>query len=272
MKPKPDALPVQDTAGADITPTAPTLIANLAWLIQHGRKRWRLVALASLVVIAGSLLTSASGLIRLQSVTKALIDFRIQRTVNNLRLSYPKARDSLGRGTGRFGEVDNDIEAILKLDPRNGHGLYYAGESKRINTPVLFTPKSCLIGSALAAKPQPLDAYENDFARYLDIEKAQPDAMRKGDYSAETCYSRPEGYCPQRTAWVHHLLANDRYEEAMASPDVTAKGDKLRRALEHAEAAAELYKDERDRPGFGECRPTTVLIEDAKRELAALKP
>lgn len=272
MKPKPDASPVQDAADADIKPTAPTLIANLAWLLQHGRKRWRLVALASLIVVAGWLLTTASGLIKLQSVTKALIDFRIQRTVNSLRLSYPKARDSLGRGSGHFGEVDSDIEAILKLDPRNGHGLYYAGEVKRITTQSLFTPKSCLIGPALAAKPLALDTYESDFARYVDIEKAQPDAMRKGDYSAETCYSRPEGYCPQRTAWIHHLLANDRYEEAMASTDVRAKGDKLRRALEQAEAAAELYKDERDHPGFDQCRPTTVLIEDAKRELAALKP
>lgn len=272
MKPKPDTSPVQGTADADIKPTPPTLIANLAWLIQHGRKHWRLVGLAALIVIVGWLLTTASGLIRLQGVTNALIDFRIQRTVNNLRLGYRKARDSLGRGSGNFGEVDSDIEAILKLDPRNGHGLYYAGEVKRITAQSLFTPKSCLIGSALAAKPLPLDTYENDFARYLDIEKAQPDAMRKGDYSAETCYSRPEGYCPQRTAWVHHLLANDRYEEAMVSTDVRAKGDKLRRAREHAEAAAELYRDERGQPGFDQCRPTTVLIEDTKRELAALKP
>lgn len=271
-KPKPDTSSAKGAANADIKPTAPTLIANLAWLMQYGRKHWRLVGLASLIVIAGGSLTTASGLIGLQNLTNALVEFRIDRTVANLRRSYPKARDSLGRGTGDFDEVNKGIKAILELDPRNGHGLYYAGEVKRITNQVLFTEKSCPIRSALAVKPQSLDAYENDFARYIDIEKAQPDAIRKGDYSAETCYSRPQGFCPQRTAWVHHLLANDRYEEALASTNVTEKDDKLRRALEHAQAAAKLYKDEHGKPGFGQCKATSVLIEDVKGRLATLKP
>jgi len=207
--------PVQ-TTDAEIKPQVPPLIANLAWLLRHGRKHWRLVLVASLVVVLGWLLTTASGLIRLQSLTNAFVDFRIQRTVANLRLSYPRARESLSRGSGDFDEVDKDIKAILNLDPRNGHGLYYAGEVARIKHQGLFTTKSCPVGSAFASKPQPFDTFENDFARYLD----------------------------ERTAWIHHFLANDGYEEAFARSDAREKADRFRRAL---------------------------LIEDIKERLAALK-
>jgi TIR domain len=194
---------------------------------------------------------------------------RLQRTVTDLRNQFRETIDALPQsGTGDFARVDQDIGLILELDPKNGHGLYYSGEVKRIQNRALFTSKSCVIRQGLADSRGSLDSYENDFRRYLDIEKTLPASETGGDYSAEACYARSSGYCPQRTAWINHLLANDLYEEAALSADATIKADQLAHALAFAQAAAQLYRDGKN-PGFEQCTPTEVLIAKVKARLSS---
>jgi hypothetical protein len=163
--------------------------------------------------------------------------------------------------------VENDIDAILKLDPRNGTGFYYAGELKRLNNPELFTEKRCLIPAALKSQPGPLDQYEDDFYRYLDIEKSLPASQTGGGSSAELCYSRAPGYCPQRTAWIEHLLANDLYQEGLMAADRGVQTEMLGRALKFAQDAAQLYQDPNHNPGFSQCMDTESLIRAIQSNL-----
>jgi hypothetical protein len=195
---------------------------------------------------------------------------RAHQTIVDLRNQFRNARDGLPvSGAGGFAKVDKDVAALLELDPKNGHGLYYAGEVKRIKNQSLFTSKSCVIAKELANSHEALDIYENDFIRYLDIEMTLPASEAGGDYSAENCYARVSGYCPQRTAWVNHLLANDFYEESALSTDPVVKADQLRRALAFAQTAARLYRDGPN-PGFPQCTPTMALISAAKEKLKSL--
>lgn len=195
---------------------------------------------------------------------------RLQQSVKDLRDQFREAVEALPRsGPGGFTEVDKDVGVILELDPKNGHGLYFSGEAKRIKNQSLFTSKSCVIPEGLADNRGALDAYESDFYRYLDIEKSLPESETGGDYSAETCYARASGYCPQRTAWINHLLANDLYREAALSTDPAIKAEQLRRALSFAETAAQLYRDGQQ-PGFEQCTPTVALIDAVKQEVASI--
>jgi hypothetical protein len=70
---------------------------------------------------------------------------------------------------------------------------------------------------------------------------------------------------------MHHLLANGFFEKAMLAVKSNVRADKLRRALEHAKGAADLYKDEGSQPGFEQCKATTVLIREVNEALASLK-
>lgn len=193
-----------------------------------------------------------------------------RRTVDDLRLRFNQARDAFPQaGPASFDDVRKDALALLERDPQNGTGWYFSGEIKRITNPSLFTSKSCVIPDALAVNRAGLDAYESDFYRYLDIEKSLPPSETGGDSSAEICYERPSGFCPQRTAWINHLLANDLFAEAVVTKDREAKSEKLRSALELAERAAKLYSDPSQHPGFAQCTSTTVLISEAKQKLSA---
>jgi hypothetical protein len=251
-------------ADDDIPPSPPKLIAELKWILVHGRRHWGLVTLAFFIVVVGWLVSMPSSV--LKNITDPLFRVRmIQRTVNDLRLHYPAALEALPRsGPVGFAEVETDIGLILKLDPANGHGLYYSGEVKRVKNRSLFTEKSCVIPERLAESRERLDTYENDFYRYLDIQSALPPSETDGGSPAQVCYDHLSGYCPQRTAWVHHLLANDLFEEAKLSTNPEIKAEKFRHALEHAQMAANLYTDPEGNQGFVNCVPTTVLIREAK--------
>ena len=194
----------------------------------------------------------------------------IPRMVSDLRLRFNQARDAFPQsGPASFNDVKKDVLALLERDPKNGTGWYFSGEIKRISNPSLFTSKSCVIPAALAANREGLDSYESDFYRYLDIEKSLPASETGGDSSAEICYERPSGFCPQRTAWINHLLANDLFAEAAETKDRKAKSERLRSALELAERAAKLYSDPSQHPGFEQCTSTTVLISEAQQKLSA---
>jgi hypothetical protein len=258
------------TAGK-IVPQTPDTIAKLEWLRLHWKKHWKIILCAALILLAGSIVSTSWGVILLKNISTGLVNKKIESAVKDLRLRYPEVRDDLSSGSADFSDVEKAIKFILKLDPRNGHGLYYAGEVKRIKNQSLFTPKSCLIEEKFIGSPQSLDEYEDAFNRYIDIEKALPENERAGNYSAETCYQRVSGYCPQRTAWIHHLLANDLYVQAMSLINIHDRADKLQRALEHAHAAEKLYKDDQGQPGFGQCKATVALINEAEESLTSVK-
>jgi len=252
-----------------LKPEPPAIVRQVAWVFgSEGRKHRRWILLTGLVLIAGWLFTSAPGLSVLKTFTDALVDWRIDRAVKSLRVEYPKAIRSLETGTGTFRAVEAQIDVIRDLDPTNGHALYYAGEVARVQNKTLFISKSCLMPDKLAAGHQELHVFHNDFTRYLDIERALAAEDKGGDYSAELCYSRARGYCPQRTAWVRHLLANDLLEEGILSSQKDVREEKLRAAIGHAEIARKLYRDDNGRQGFIQCKPTDVVIAEANRLLS----
>jgi hypothetical protein len=248
------AEPATDKAGAWPTAMKPRIKAKrlsfklLAWIV-----------LAAVAAVAAS-----------YYVYSRTPQVRARLTIKDLRDQFPIARDALPvSGAGAFATVDKDIDALLAFDPRNGHGLYYAGEVKRIKNPSLFTSKACVIAQGLANSHTSLDAYENDFMRYLDIERSLMPSEAGGDDYAETCYARLSGYCEQRTAWINHLLANDLYEKSALSTNPDIKAEQLRRALAFAQTAARLYQDGQNQ-GFSQCTSTMAIISAAKEKLKSL--
>ncbi len=256
--------------GDSLKPEPPAIVRQVAWVFgSEGKKHRRVLLLTAGVLATGWLFTSASGLSLLKTFTDALVGWRIERAVKSLRVEYPKALRSLETGTGTFRAVEAQIDVIRNLDPANGHALYYAGEVRRVQNKSLFSSKSCLMPDQLAAGRQELHVFHNDFTRYLDIERALAAEDKGGDYSAELCYSRVKGYCPQRTAWVRHLLANDLLEEGILSSQRNVREEKLRAAIGHAEIARKLYRDDNGRLGFIQCKPTDVVIAEANRLLSS---
>lgn len=197
-------------------------------------------------------------------------------TIEDLKGQFHDAVNALvlsgsGNPAGARPYIDRaeaDVRKLLQQDPNNGHAIYYSGELKRLQDPALFTPKSCLLPAQLKS-PSQLDAYESDFLQYLDLERKLPPSETGGGESSDLCYARVAGYCPQRTAWVNHLLANDFFGEAQLALDPQEKRQKLERALGYAQTAEKLYQDN-GVPGFSQCTPTSELIRSAQEKLAAL--
>jgi hypothetical protein len=223
---------------------------------RSGRRRlWAWLGVAAAAVFA------ASAFLAIRYERKQSAEAKILKAVGNLRQDFRHAVNaSQGSRQPYVTAAEADINAILSLDPNNGTGFYYLGEIKRLNNPALFTEKSCPIAANIKGQQGELDAYETDFYHYLDVEASLPDSEKGGSSSAELCYSRPSGYCPQRTAWIDHLLANDLYLEASAANNQAAQSAALSRALKLAQKAVELYQDEEHNPGFTQCQSTESLI------------
>lgn len=139
-----------------------------------------------------------------------------------------------------FSSVEILVNLLFGIDRTSGHALYYAGELKR----------------ARGMRPES----HREFYRYLDIEATLLESERGGGIEAEICYQRAKGYCKQRAAWIHHLLANDFYRTALKEMDESNKRDWLMRALKQAKAAMSIFPG-----GFVQHIPTSEL----KREIAA---
>lgn len=188
--------------------------------------------------------------------------------VNAMVLSGPGDR---GAAQPYISRAEADVNSLMQADPNNGDALYYSGELKRIKNSTLFTPKSCLIPAGLKSAPE-LDPYESDFFQYLDHEQKLPESEKGGSDSSDICYSRVNGYCPQRTAWINHLLANDFYDEALLTKDSKNRQQKLEMAISFAETAEKLYQNSEGVKGFSQCTATTDLIHLAKNKLGATRP
>lgn len=151
-----------------------------------------------------------------------------------------------------FDSSKDVIGFILDLDKNNGHALYFSGEIKR----KLGHPEKG----------------HQELYLYIEREKELLPESREGGTEVAAC-RRPSGYCRQRTAWIHHLLANDFYADGLKSK-ASKPGDTgkivvaFETALVHACAVLSLY-----RGGFvdpDQIRPTRELEEKIRIELGAL--
>lgn len=111
-----------------------------------------------------------------------------------------------------FNNVIPVITFMLKIDPKNGHAIYFQGEIYRLmNDYAKFTEY---------------------FQRYLEIEESIGPTLTKV-IDPKLCYNTPHGYCEQRTAWISQLLANYYYNEGIKAPNEKMKIKSFKLALEH---------------------------------------
>lgn len=250
-----------DRPDDDDLKNAPPIIKQIIWLFRNRRRYWGVIVVALLVVSVGWIAanTWVFSWLGIKVFVDRKIDTEIKQRVTDLRVHFRQAADVLAKsGTGDFSEAEADIASLKKLDPKNGNAWYYAGEIKRAKD-VRFDPERC---PKMALPPDSsLNAFDKDFYRYLENIKDLSPNETGGGSGVEVCYNHTSGYCPQRTAWIHHLLANDLYAEAMVATDPTVRIGKLKSALSHAKDALRLYPQEGERrAGFVQCIPTESLV------------
>jgi tetratricopeptide (TPR) repeat protein len=255
----------------------PGLIQNIEWYLSHWKEH-KLEILIAILIAAGVLVSKEwqpiNALLFAQKAARVVdsaVDAKLLQLAKDMKDDFNHAREALeSSGSTDFSEVEKEIGALLALDPENGHGLYYRGEVKRLSDQERFTPKSC-VRMPLAENTSLPDAYHNDFNRYLDNVRSLAEIETAGDTARKSCYERAKGYCPQRTAWIEHLLANDFYAEGLASTNPNTRSTKFEEALGWAEKALKLYPRGRDKPfdGFDQCLATedlkTAIIEAKAR-------
>jgi len=111
-----------------------------------------------------------------------------------------------------FNKVIPVIKFMLKIDPKNGHAIYFQGEIYRLmNDYAHFIEYSQL---------------------YLETEESIGSHLPKV-IDPNLCYETPHGYCEQRTAWISQLLANYYYKEGIKAPDERIKIKSFKLALEY---------------------------------------
>ena len=109
-----------------------------------------------------------------------------------------------------FNNVIPAIKFMLKIDPENGHAIYFQGEIYRLmNDNVHFIEY---------------------FQRYLETEESVGSHLPKV-IDPNLCYETPYGYCEQRTAWISQLLANYYYKEGIKAADERTKTKSFKIAL-----------------------------------------
>jgi len=111
-----------------------------------------------------------------------------------------------------FNKVIPVIKFMLKIDPKNGHAIYFQGEIYRL-----------LNDNAHFLKY---------FHRYLEVERSIGSRLPEV-IDPKLCYETPHGYCEQRTAWISQLLANYYYNKGIKAPDEKIKIASFKLALEH---------------------------------------
>jgi hypothetical protein len=200
------------------------------------------------------------------NIMNMLLDYKTKKIVDDLAIHFKQSRAKLQDiGIVDFSIAEKDIK---DLDLNNGHALYFNGEIVRIKDTTHFTPKGCI--KIPLSEDFDLDKYQNNFYRYLNNAASFSKNKIEG-VGADICYDRTNGYCLERIAWIHHLLANDLYEVAKVSSDPKIKRARLEKAYEHAEAALEYQAPDSRTTGFDNCIPTRKLIKNISDELRLLK-
>jgi amino acid transporter len=144
-----------------------------------------------------------------------------------------------------FNRVESLIEVLQQIDKRNGHVLYYKGEVAR--------------AEGMTGEEQ------SYFYEYLEVQKTIPENEKGGDTSWEICYTRPRGFCKQRSGWIHHLLANDFYSDATNATNLADRQYSFNLALEQVTNSLNDYPHGFGGPGQG--IPTIVLKEKLSKEI-----
>ena len=185
-----------------------------------------------------------------------------------LLVEFDKARSQMiSTGHGDFAASREIVDAMREIDPDSGIAWYFAGEILRLSNPQLFDAQSCFRGWP-PDRIGSLDAFQQDFFRYIDNDASSSEATRSPDWGTEICYAASgQGYCPQRTAWIYQLLAHDSFLDASARQG-DARLTRLRNAREYVGKALRY-----DRPeggsGFTQCMDSTDLRNQIDSALTA---
>jgi hypothetical protein len=166
-------------------------------------------------------------------------------------------------GKGDFGKPRQIVAALRTIDPEDGSAWYFSGEITRRSNTRLFDSDGCFRGwpkgETGSVKP-----YQRDFERYRDnAERMGGAAMTTWD--APACYEG-NGYCGQRFAWVHHLMAYDYLVTARSESGAVRIA-----TLNDAKAAvAEALRFRRPDggAGFDQCMDDGVMAKQIDAELA----
>lgn len=152
----------------------------------------------------------------------------------------------------QFNTIHSLIDFLLAVDPLDGHGLYYLGEAERL----------------LYRKDRNGEGYLGShvhFGRYL---KNLETLSQENTTREITCADDGLGYCPERTAWIAHLLAQDFYRTALLKSKGKRKED-LCQAARNADDAIKIRGKGFD--GALHWTPTEELVQKVKVQLDRLQ-
>lgn len=144
-----------------------------------------------------------------------------------------------------FASTEKLLRRISRLDPGNGHAIYYTG----------------LIMRWTGDRPGSHTVLYSYIARMNQSGGVQ----KEDDGSPKYCFEYWRGYCKERAAWLNHLLALDFSKDAAEATHPQLALEWRRRAIERAEAAIRLNGGFSD-PGQG--TPTRILLEEQRGEVA----
>ncbi len=147
-------------------------------------------------------------------------------------------------------EAVRDVTDLMnRLDMNNGHALYFSGE--------------------IDWHRRKGDRGQTQFYTYLEEERRLGPQFRQNDQndpsgtSVAACRN-PKGYCQQRTAWIHHLLANDFYDQALKEERLGHDAHGIWPTVHlHTCAAKALHNN----VGFNQITPTGTLEREIKQRL-----
>lgn len=232
------------------------LLGRISW---SQPQQWPYLAAAVLFALtlpayywAGNTLTAAIPIRDTSHLSKQLL------------VAFSEARAQVAAtGHGDFARARQLANAIREIDPDNGTAWYYDGEISRRQNPQLFDAQGCFKGGKVGS----LDAFEQDFERYLDNDRKLGEMAQSSDWGTRPCYEEGRGYCLQRTAWVNHLLATDNFRLANATTGA-AKVALMKNARNYAKEALR-YTPPAGGEGFTQCGGTSAVYDQAKAAIPA---
>ena len=143
-----------------------------------------------------------------------------------------------------FDQVNRLIKKIERLDPGNGHVIYYRA-------------------FILRWRDQKASSNTGMF-RYLEQMKDAGLLWVGDNGDAKVCFENWHGYCKQRQAFINHVLALDFQREAGTEKDPAVALSRLKAALERARAAVDIIGGFND-PAQGES--TKDLVVSLKKQI-----
>lgn len=216
--------------------------------------------LAALVIVAGTIIIAVGSFVGALTKIAEFIDRpgdprpvtakEIQETIKRTAIELKEEFESVTSRSGKappisnsdFAQVDRLIARIERLDPGNGHAIYYKGFEVRWK------------GQRFASHP----------TLFLYLERAKNAHLAGDNGDASFCFDNWQGYCKQRQAFINHFLALDFEQAAKGEPNPAVAVARLKAGLERAEIAIRIY-GEFNAPGQG--TPTRTLVESLRKQI-----